>query len=124
MAARTHGPALPILAAALVASATTLAPSDAQARITRIQVTAQQSPTFGGYSWPGVGRYEKIAGVAYGEVDPADPKNALIVDIGLAPRNARGMVEYSFDFYILKPMVPARSMRTMMYEPPNRGRKT
>ncbi len=121
MAARIHRPAGPALAAALL---TALAPADAAARITRIQITVQQAPTFGGYSWPGVGRYEKIAGVAYGEVDPADPKNALIVDIGLAPKNARGMVEYAFDFYILKPMVPARSMRTMMYEPPNRGRKT
>ena len=119
MAARTS------LAAALtLAGVFGLWPDTAQSRITRIQVTAQQAPTFGGYSWPGVGRYEKIAGVAFGEVDPADPKNALIVDIGLAPKNARGMVEYSFDFYILKPMVPARSMRTMMYEPPNRGRKT
>jgi hypothetical protein len=72
-----------------------------EAHITRIQITAQESPTFGGYSWPGVGQYEKIVGKAFGEVDPTDPKNAVIVDIGLAPRNVRGNVEYSFDFYIL-----------------------
>src|SRR5262245_40101777 len=74
-----------------------------EAHITRIQITAKESPTFGGYSWPGVGQYEKIVGKAFGEVDPTDPKNAVIADIRLAPRNLRGNVEYSFDFYILKP---------------------
>src|SRR5215210_1840947 len=78
--------------------------SDADARITRIQITTRESPTFGGYSWPGVGQYEKIAGKAFGEVDPADPRNAVIVDIQFAPRNASGRVEYAFDFYILKPI--------------------
>ena len=34
------------------------------------------------------------SGKAYGELDPNDPKNALITDIKLAPRNARGKVEY------------------------------
>jgi len=28
----------------------------------------------------------------------------VIVDIELAPRNARGNVEYAFDFYILEPI--------------------
>ena len=35
---------------------------------------------------------------------PNDPKNAVIVDLQLAPRNAKGMVEYSHTFYILKPI--------------------
>lgn len=30
---------------------------------------------------------------AFGEVDPTDPKNSVIVDISLAPRNARGHVK-------------------------------
>jgi len=96
----------------------------ADARITKIDVTTTESPTFGGYSWPGVGQYEKLAGKAYGEVDPLDPKNALIVDIELAPRNSRGMVEYAFDFYILKPIDLRRGAHKVMYEPPNRGGKT
>jgi hypothetical protein len=57
-------------------------------------------------------------------VNPSDPKNALIVDIGLAPKNASGNVEYSFDFYILKPIDLSRGAHKVMYEPPNRGRKT
>ena len=47
-----------------------LVASPAGARITKIQITAKESPTFGGYSWPGVGQYEKIVGKAFGEVDP------------------------------------------------------
>jgi len=96
----------------------------ADARIVRIQVTATESPTFGGYSWPGVGQYEKVVGKAFGEVDPFDTKNAVIVDIQLAPRNAGGKVEYSFDFYILKPIDLSRGAHKVMYEPPNRGGKT
>lgn len=97
---------------------------DVEARITKIQITTKESPTFGGYSWPGVGQYEKIVGKAFGEVDPRDPRNSVIVDILLAPRNAKGLVEYSFDFYILKPIDLARGAHKVMYEPPNRGRKT
>ena len=109
----------------LAAGAVLMAPA-AEARITRIEIdTARsQSPTFGGFSWPGVGQYEKIVGKAFGEVNPHSRQNQDIVDIELAPRNARGNVEYSFDFYILKPVDLRRGARKMMYEPPNRGGKT
>ena len=96
----------------------------APARVKKIQITTKESPTFGGYSWPGVGQYEKIVGRAFGELDPKDPKNAVIVDLQLAPRNANGKVDYSFDFYILKPVDLAKGNHKMLYEPPNRGRKT
>jgi Alpha/beta hydrolase domain len=106
------------LAAALIAA------SPANAHITRIEITATESPTFGGFSWPNVGQYEKLVGKAYGEVNPYDRHNRDIVDIELAPRNARGNVEYSFDFYILKPINLHKGAHRVMYEPPNRGRKT
>ncbi len=54
---------------------------------------------------------------------PTDSHNNVIVDVGNAPKNARGNVEYSFDFYILKPVDMTKSSRKMMYEPPNRGGK-
>src|SRR2546427_4513194 len=78
------------LVSALVTAGTLIGASAADARITRIQIMTTESPTFGSYSWPGVGRYEKIVGKAFGEVDPADPLNTVIVDLELAPRNARG----------------------------------
>ena len=96
----------------------------AHARVKKIQITAKESPTFGGYSWPMVGQFEKIIGKAFGELDPNDPKNAVIVDLQLAPKNAAGKVEYSFDFYILKPIDLTKGNHKMLYEPPNRGRKT
>ncbi len=110
--------------AAFAAAGTFAAAPPSEARISRITVTAYESPTFGGYSWPGVGQYEKVAGKAYGEIDPNNPLNAVITDIQLAPRNANGMVEYSFDYYIIKPRIQSQGNHKMMYEPPNRGRKT
>ena len=109
---------------AMVAACAMFTTQTAQARITKIVISSMQSPTFGGYSWPGVGQYERIAGKAYGEVNPADSKNALIVDIHLAPKNVRGNVEYAFDFYILKPIDLSKGAHKLMYEPPNRGGKT
>src|SRR5437588_3353058 len=107
---------------ALAAGMVMVAPA-AEARITRVEIdaTRSQSPTFGGYTWPGVGQYEKIVGKAYGEVNPHDRQNRVIVDIELAPRNARGNVEYAFDFYIHKPVDLEKGARRMMYEPANRG---
>ncbi len=80
------------------------APSLAEARITRIEINRIESPTFDGTSFGTVGQYEKLVGRAYGEVDPSDPKNAIIADIALAPKNAAGMAEYSTDIYILRPV--------------------
>jgi hypothetical protein len=108
--------------AALAAGAIAAAlPADA--RITRLDITTRDT-AFGGYSFAGVGTYERIVGVAHGELDPTTRFNTPIVDINRAPVNAHGMVEYSFDFYILKPTDLSKGTHKMMYEPPNRGGKT
>src|SRR5678815_6082739 len=109
---------------ALAAALLLVAASAADARITKLTIVTRESPTFGGHTFPGAGQYEKLVGKAYGELDPNDPKNAVIVDIKLAPRNARGKVEYAVDFYILKPIDLSKGNHKVMYEPPNRGRKT
>src|SRR5689334_5830318 len=113
-ATKSHLPLAIALAAAAV-----LAVPPAEARITQIQITQHESPTFGGFSWPGVGQYEKLVGKATGEVDPHDPKNSGIVDIQLAPRLPDGNVRYAFDFYILKPIDLTKGNHRVMYEPPN-----
>ncbi|MCC6194479.1 MAG: hypothetical protein IT518_08435 [Burkholderiales bacterium] len=112
-----------LYAGGVLAAAVALVASAADARLVKFEVTSKESPTFGGYSFAGVGQYEKLVGMAYGELDPNDPKNAVIVDIQLAPRNASGMVEYSHTFYILKPIELANGNHKILYEPPNRGRK-
>src|SRR5947199_1607062 len=70
-----------------------------------------------------VGAYEKITARASGEVDPTLPGNALITDIQFAPRNARGMVEYSMDVFILKPIDPSKGSGKIFYDVVNRGNK-
>ena len=70
-------------------------------------ITRPESPTFQGVSFGDVGPYEKLVGRAFGEIDPKDPRNRVIADILFAPQNARGMVEYSTDIYILMPLDPA-----------------
>ncbi len=72
---RNHpGSSARLIAPALFAALALAAPRVADARITRIEIdaTKSESPTFGGYSWPKVGQYEKIVGKAYGEVNPHD----------------------------------------------------
>jgi Alpha/beta hydrolase domain len=109
------------IAAALVTAAILCATS-AAAGITRIQIISR-APAFGGYSFPRVGTYERIIGKGFGELNPADRHNNVIVDVGLAPRNAAGKVEYSFDFYILKPTDLTKGNHKVFYEAPNRGSK-
>lgn len=82
-----------------------------------------ENPTFGGTSFGSVGAYEKIRGEAYGRLDPKDPHNSLIADIQLAPRDADGMVEYSMDFYILRPVDLSKGNHKIFYEIENRGGK-
>ena len=95
----------------------------AEARITRIVITTVQSPAFGGATFGSVGQYEQLDGTAYGEVDPKDPLNAVVTDIELAPHNSRGMVEYSMDISILKPIDMSRGNGTLIYDVVNRGNK-
>jgi Alpha/beta hydrolase domain len=77
----------------------------------------------GGYEFPITGAYEKIVGKVYGEVDPKNPLNKVIVNLDKAPRNRRGQVEYWSDFCILKPGDMARGNGKIFYDAPNRGSK-
>ena len=70
---------------------------------------------------PAAPGFEKLSGKAYGELDPADPKNALITDIQSAPRNARGKVEYVATFALVKPIDMAKASGVLMYSVVNRG---
>ncbi len=64
------------------------------------------------------GRYERIAARVYFEADPRLPANRIVTDIDLAPRNARGMVEFSADLYMLRPQLPNGAV---LFEVSNRG---
>jgi hypothetical protein len=108
------------------AAAAVLAAPLAEARITKIQITSTESPTFEGRTFGpdgSVGAYEKLRGRADGELDPADPRNALITDIELAPRDAGGKVKYSMDIYILKPIDLTKGNHKVFMDVNNRGNK-
>jgi hypothetical protein len=83
-----------------------------------IKLTVEQRHAFANAKRP----YEKVTGRFFGELDPKLPHNAVITDIELAPRNARGMVEYSATFTILKPADMSTSTGVLVYQVPNRGR--
>ena len=68
-----------------------------------------------------VGSYERIAGQVHFALDPSAPENTAIVDLDRAPRNAEGLVEYSTDFYILRPTDLAHGNRRLIYDVNNRG---
>jgi hypothetical protein len=119
----TTGTLLGLGIAVALAAGTVFTAPFAEARITKIEITSTESPTFEGRTFGTVGAYEKLRGKAYGEVDPADPRNARITDIELAPRNAEGKVEYSMDIYILKPVNLSQGNHKLFMEVNNRGGK-
>ena len=99
-----------------------LATVPAQARVTRIEIIRTE-PFAAGQAFGSVGAYQKVVGRFHGELDPAQPLNAAIVDLDKAPRNARGNVEYASDFYILKPVDLAKGNGALLYDVNNRGNK-
>lgn len=76
-----------------------------------------------GAAFGAVGAYERVVGLAKGEVDPKAAGNKGIALIDKAPLNARGKVEYTTDFYILRPQDFAKGNGRILYEVNNRGRK-
>src|SRR5712692_535364 len=92
----------------------------AQARIIEIRIDAIE-PFADGQSFGAAGSYVRIRGVAKGELDPKASEHAVIVDLDEAPVNARGMVDYEVDLFILRPVVPTKGM--LFYEDVNRGNK-
>src|SRR6516165_1398267 len=93
-----------------------------EARVVRFVV--EQTRSFaGGVSFGDVGPYQRLDGTAYMEVDPRDPLNAVIVNLDKAPQNAKGLVEFSAPFFILKPVDPSRGNHKLFYGINNRGNK-
>lgn len=94
------------------------------ARITKLDIQGVESPTSSGQSFGGAGQYERVYGRAYGELNPNDPHNTIITDLKLAPRNARGMVEYNMTFSLVKPVDMSKSNGVLFYSVVNRGNGT
>ncbi len=90
--------------------------------ITRL-VVQHREPFADGHEFPITGAYEKLIGKIYGEVDPTNRLNKIIVNLDKARRNRRRRVEYSSDFCVLKPVDMARGNGKLFFDAPNRGSK-
>ena len=69
------------------------------------------------------GGYVRVHGIAQGVLDPNATENAGIVDLDKAVRNKAGEVEYSTDFFILRPAEPRRGSGILVFDVTNRGSK-
>src|ERR1700730_16360963 len=107
-----------LLATALL----TLVASASEARVVRLRIERREV-VLNGRAFGAAGPYEKLVGKVDFGVDPNLARNEAIVDLKLAPRNARGEVEASADFYLLKPVDAARGNGRLFYEVGNRGGK-
>jgi hypothetical protein len=77
----------------------------------------------GGHEFGAVGAYERLVGRAHFAVDPHAPAQHGITDIAMAPVDADGLVRFTGDFSILKPVDPGRGNRRIFFDYGNRGNK-
>ncbi len=93
-----------------------------QAEVVRIEVKSR-ADVLAGRPFGTAGPYEKLSGTIYFAVDPRNPANRIITDLDQAALNAAGRVEFSSDFYLIKPKDAGRGNGTVLYEVSNRGGK-
>lgn len=110
------------LIATTIVSCLLLATGIAEAELVRLRVERRETVA-NGMSFGLAGPYEKLVGMAEFALDPDGPQNGIIVDLALAPRNADGRVEFSAEFFLLKPVDPTRGNGRLFYEAGNRGSK-
>ena len=107
-----------VQAAALVGLLLITSARVALAQVSRVEILSRE-PARGAAG--AAGAYEIVQGRIYGEVDPADSRNAIIQDLALAPRNARGRAEYVATFALAKPVDMSKASGVLMYSVVNRG---
>lgn len=77
-----------------------------------------------GHEFGATGPYVRLVGTVHFALDPNDTANQSVVDLDKAPRNQDGLVEFSADVDILKPVDFSRGNRRVLYDIVNRGVKT
>ena len=89
--------------------------------VTKIEITSRRAFA-GGEAFGDVGPYEQLDGTAYFAVDPKNSANETITDIELAPRDASGLVNFSADFRVLRPVDPEKGSGRVLLDILNRGK--
>jgi hypothetical protein len=94
----------------------------AAARVLRVEITSRVDIN-NGKPFGLAGPYEKIQGRIYFTVNPDNIHNRQIVDLDKAVRDAQGEVEFSADFYLLRPKDMSKGNGAVLFEVSNRGGK-
>jgi hypothetical protein len=81
----------------------------------------ERTDVLNGLGYGPAGPYERFAATAHFAIDPKAEANRAIVDIDLAPRNAKGLVEFTADVVVFKPRDPTKGNGTILLDIPNRG---
>lgn len=82
-----------------------------------------REPFAAGTSFGSVGPYERLVGNVHFAVDPDAPAFRQVTDLEYAPRTPAGLVEYTTEISMLKPVDLARGNRRLLYDVINRGNK-
>jgi hypothetical protein len=89
-----------------------LAPHFVSAEVVRVEIRRRDD----------MGTHERLIGRVYFAVDPKLQANRNIADIDLAPKNEKGMVEFSGDVLFFRPKQAPQARGTVFLEVVNRGR--
>jgi hypothetical protein len=87
----------------------------AAGEVTRVEVKSR-APV-------GTSGYEKVVGTMYFAIAPTDSHNKVIANIEKAAVNGQGKVEFSSNFFLLRPLEASRANGVALVEVSNRGRK-
>ena len=112
----------PIERLAAAALLLTIFASAAVGRVVSIQVTSRTSFA-GGATFGTAGAYETLSGTVTFQVDPTNSRNMVVFDLNKATQNSAGMVQFTADFFILKPVDMTKGNGALLAEVPNRGSK-
>ena len=88
----------------------------------RIEIEITERFAFaGGQAFGTAGAYERLKGRAHFAVDPKAPAQAGITDLDKAPVDANGLVRFSTDISILRPVEAAKGNGRLFFDWGNRG---
>ena len=90
--------------------------------VRKLEILARH-PYADGQAFGKVGPYERIDAIAHYEVEPNAACNAAIADLNRAAVSADGLVHFSGDLTILRPLDPDAGNRALLVALPNRGRR-
>ena len=90
----------------------------------RIELSiSDRFPFAEGHEFGAVGPYERLVGRAHFAVDPDAPAQHGITDLDKAPIDAEGLVQFTGDLSMLKPLDPRRGNRRIFFDYGNRSNK-